>query len=64
MACFRLDLDSQVFSNNGYPFHMVKYQCFPGGPQWDTMYSTLYSSSHSIRSGGGKEQLGPCIAVF
>ena len=39
---------------------MVRYWHFPGGLWWDMMDSTSYSSSDSIRSGGGEEKLGPC----
>ena len=61
--CRRLDSGSQVFSNDGYPFHAVRYFRLPEGPQCEMICSTSYSSSVSIRSGGGFEKLGPCVSV-
>ena len=46
-----------------YPFHQIrKVQC-PGFPRCPRTTSTLYSSSLSIRSGGGQRKLGPCSVV-
>ena len=59
MACFRLDLGSQVFSDDGYSFHVVRYFRRPGGPLWEMMVSTSYP----IRSRGGGTKFGPCVAV-
>ena len=61
--CWRFDLGSQVFSDDGYPFHAVRYFHCPEGPWCEIICSTLYSSSAPIRSGGGFEKLGPCISV-
>ena len=42
---------------------MVRYFLRPGGPLWEMMASTLYSSSDPIESRGGVEKLGPCALV-
>ena len=59
----RLTSGSHVFSEEGYPFHVVRYNLWLGGPLWETMWSTSYSSLESIRSGGGREKEGPCASV-
>ena len=62
-ACWRFDSGSQIFSDDGYPFHMVRYLRRPEVPQCEIICSTLYSSLAPIRSGGGFEKLGPCASV-
>ena len=52
-----------MFSNDGYPFHTVRYFCRPKGPQCETIHLTLHSSLVPIKLGGGFEKLGPCISV-
>ena len=61
--CLRFDSGSQVFSNDGYPFHMVRYFCRPEDPWCEIICSTSYSSLVPIKSGGGFEKLGPCGSV-
>ena len=56
-------MGSQVFSNEGYPFHVVRYNLRPLGPLSERMGSTLYSSSLLMTSGGGEEQVGPYGSV-
>ena len=62
-ACQRFDLGSQVFSDDGYPFHAVRYLRHPEVARCETICSSLYSSSVPIRSGGGFGKLGPCALV-
>ena len=61
-ACQRFDSGSQMFSDDRYPFHVVRYLCHPKMP-YETICSTLYSFSVPIRSGGGFEKFGPCASV-
>ena len=61
--CLRFDLGSHVFSDDGYPFHAVRYFRHPEDPWCEMIRSTSYSSSASIKSGGGFEKLGPCVSV-
>ena len=61
--CQRFDSGSQVFSNNGYPFHAVRYLRCPEVPWCEIICSTSYSSSVSIKLGGGFKKLGPCVSV-
>ena len=61
-ACQRFDLGFQVFSDNGYPFHVVRYLQCPKVPQCEMICSISYSSLVPIRSGGGFEKFGPCYA--
>ena len=62
-ACWRFDLGFQVFSEDRYPFHVVRYLQCPEVPQCETIHSTLYSSLVPIRSGGGFEKFEPCALV-
>ena len=62
--CLRFDSGSQVFSDNGYPFHAVRYFHHPEDPWCEIIHLTSYSSSVPIKSGGGFEKLGPCVSVF
>ena len=53
------------FSDSGYPFHLTRYctlRPLPNLHDWRTS-STSYSSSPSIRSGGGLVKLGPWSSV-
>ena len=59
----RLLSGSQVFSDEGYPFHAVRYNLQALGPLWERMASTSYSSSLSMTSGGGDENEGPYGSV-
>jgi len=52
-ACTRCVSGSQESSADEYPFHRTRYDLFLAEPQWESIASTLYSSSPSIRSGGG-----------
>ena len=54
---------SHVFSNEGYPFHAVRYNLWALGPLWERMASTSYSSSLSMMSGGGDGNEGPYGSV-
>ena len=60
---WRLVLGSHVFSDEGYPFHAVRYNLQALGPLWERMASTSYSSSLSMTSGGGDENEGPYGSV-
>jgi hypothetical protein len=57
---------SQVLSLSRYPFHLIRYwRCFDLLKfQCAFICLTLYSSSPSIRSGGGWEKFGPCKRVL
>ena len=59
----RLLSGSQVFSDEGYPFHAVRYNLRVVGPLWERIASTLYSSLLSMTSGGGDENNGPYDSV-
>jgi hypothetical protein len=52
---------SQVLSLSGYPFHFRRYcnVLFFPWYRWLTIRSTSYSSTSSIRSGGGRKKFGP-----
>ena len=52
-----------MFSEEGYPFHVVRYNLRALGPLWERMDSTSYSSSLSMTSGGGDENDGPYDSV-
>ena len=54
---------SQVSSAAEYPFHLIRNMRRPGLPLCLRTASTSYSSSPSIRSGGGQRKLGPCSDV-
>ena len=53
------------FSKSGYPFHLIRYCTLHFLPNFHDCRtsSTLYSSSPSIRSGGGFVKLGPWSSV-
>ena len=59
----RLLSGSQVFSDEGYPFHAVRYNLQVIGPLWERIASTSYSSSLSIMLGGRDENEGPYDSV-
>ena len=52
-----------MFSDEGYPFHAVRYNLQVVGPLWERIASTSYSSSLSMMSGGGDENKGPYDSV-
>ena len=52
-----------MFSDEGYPFHVVRYNLWAVGPLWERMASTSYSSLLSMTSGGGGENEGPYDSV-
>ena len=52
-----------MFSDDGYPFHVVRYLQHPEVPRCEIICSTLYSSLVPIRSGGGFRKFGPCTLV-
>ena len=58
-ACFRFRSGIQESSSAEYPFHRIRNECLVGVPRWRKIFSTSYSSSPSIRSGGGDGKLGP-----
>ena len=60
---WRLLSGSQVFSDDGYPFHAVRYNLRVVGPLWERIASTSYSSSLSMTSGGGDENDGPYDSI-
>ena len=62
-TCWRFDSSSQVFCDEGYPFHAVRYLQHPKVPKCKTICLTLYSSSVPIRSGRGFEKFGLCALV-
>ena len=53
------------FSDSGYPFHLTRYCTLRPLPNLRDcrISSTLYSSSPSIRSGGGLVKFGPWSSV-
>ena len=64
LACRTFQL-THWFSESGYPFHLIRYctlRCCPTFLDCRTS-STSYSSSPSIRSGGGFIKLGPWSSV-
>ena len=61
--CLRFDSGSHVFSDDGYPFHAVRYFHCSEVPWCEIIHSTSYSSSVPIKSGGGLKKLGPCVSV-
>ena len=50
-----------MFSDEGYPFHAVRYNLQAVGPLWERIAS--YSSSLSMMSGGRDENEGPYDSV-
>ena len=54
---------SHVFSAAEYPFQDTRYCLHPHVPWCERILSILYSSSPSIRSGGGLEKFSPCSRV-
>ena len=52
-----------MFSDEGYPFHAVRYNLRVEGPLWERIASTSYSSSLSMTSGGRDENDGPYDSV-
>ena len=63
-AC-RSSQSTHWFSDSGYPFHLTRYCTLPLLPNFCDCKtsSTSYSSSPSIRSGGGFVKLGPWSSV-
>ena len=53
LACFRSRSGTQESSSAEYPFHRIRKEREDGVPRWCMIFSILYSSSPSIRSGGG-----------
>ena len=64
-AC-RLSQSTHWFSDSGYPFHLTRYCTLCPFPNLRDcrISSTSYSSSPSIRSGGGLVKLGPWSSVL
>ena len=62
-ALLRFLSGSQVSSAVEYPFHLIRNVWWPGIPLCPRTALTSYSSSPSIRSGGGRRKLGPCSDV-
>ena len=63
-ACKSFQL-THWLSDSGYPFHLTRYctlRPLPNFHDW-RISSTLYSSSPSIRSGGGLVKFGPWSLV-
>ena len=54
---------SQVSSAVEYPFHLIRKVWQPALPLCLRTASTSYSSSPSIRSGGGWRKFGPCSVI-
>ena len=57
-ACFRFHSGIQESSSAEYPFHQIRNEHLVRVPQWCRTFSTLYSSSPLIRSGGGDRKMG------
>ena len=53
LAFFKSRSGTQESSSAEYPFHRIRKEQEDGVPQWHMIFSILYSSSPSIRSGGG-----------
>src|SRR6266702_4578177 len=64
LACTSFLL-THLLSKSGYPFHLIRYCNLHLLPncQESRIFLTLYSSSLSIKSGGGLEQFGPWMAI-
>src|SRR6266702_8447027 len=65
VSCFRCSTGSQVLSLVGKPFHLTREWSLRPRPCRRTfcISSASYSSSPSIRLGGGRVKFGPCNAV-
>ena len=59
-ACFKFRSGIQESSSAEYPFHWIRNEWLARVPWWHRIFSTSYSSSSLIRSGGGDGKLGPC----
>jgi hypothetical protein len=58
--CFKLLAGSHESSSGPYPFHLIRNNHCPLlFFLWRTMWSSSYSSSLSIKSGGGRVSFGP-----
>ena len=57
--CFKFHSGSQESSSAENPFHRIRKEWLDGVPQWCRIFSISYSSSPSIRSGGGFGKFGP-----
>ena len=57
--CFKFRSGSQESSSAENPFHQIRKERLDGVPQWHRIFSISYSSSPSIRSGGGFGKFGP-----
>src|SRR6266702_491064 len=64
LACTSFLL-THLLSKSGYPLHLIRYCNLHLLPncQESRIFLTLYSSSLSIKSGGGLEQFGPWMAI-
>ena len=51
--CFKFRSGFHKSSLAENPFHLIRKEQWEGGPQWHRIFSISYSSSPSIRSGGG-----------
>ena len=56
---FKFRSGIQEFFLAEYPFHWIRNKWLVRVPQWCRVFSTLYSSSLLIRSGGGDGKLMP-----
>ena len=54
---------SQELSLVGYPFRLIRYCSLRPRFLLSMTFSTSYSGSPSIRSGGGRVKFGPCSSV-
>ena len=57
--CFKFRSDSQESSSAENPFHHIRKERLDRAPRWHRIFSISYSSSPSIRSGGGFGKFGP-----
>ena len=58
-ACFNSRSAIQESSSAEYPFHRIKNMRADGEPRWRKIFSISYSSSPSIKSGGGAGKFRP-----
>ena len=53
LECFKLCSGSHESSSVENSFHLIRKERWEGGLRWRRIFSISYSSSPSIRSGGG-----------
>ena len=64
LCIFEMLFWSPESSSAKYPFHWIRKDCWDREPLWHMIRSISYSSSPTMRSGGGVGKFRPCTSFL